>query len=111
MVKSFFTDINCNTTYMDELYFLIHITGKLPYSPTFVIINDLIQVIQAKDVTAINCLNSMSDYLSYLPSLSSMVTLALDGFNMAAGSVDVRVTMIVSESSTIISSCMGIVTV
>ena len=41
----------------------------------------------------------MSDYLSYLPSLSSMVTLALGGFTMVAGSVDVTFTVIVSEPS------------
>ena len=40
-----------------------------------------------------------------------MVTLALDGFSMAAESADVKVTMIVSKSSTMLSSIMGIVTV
>ena len=40
-----------------------------------------------------------------------MVMLALDGFSMTAGSVDVRVTMIVSEPSTMLSSSMDIVTV
>ena len=40
-----------------------------------------------------------------------MVTLALDGFSMTAGSADVRVTMIVSEPSTISSSSKGMVTV
>ena len=48
---------------------------------------------------------------NYLPLLSSIVTVALGGFNMAAGSADVRATMIVSELSTMVSSCMGIVTV
>ena len=49
--------------------------------------------------------------LTYLPSLSSMMTLALGEFTMAAESVDVRVTIIVSELSTMSSSSMGIVTV
>ena len=48
---------------------------------------------------------------NYLPSLSSIVTVALGGFNMAAGSADVRVTMMVSEPSTTRSSHMVIVTV
>ena len=58
----------------------------------------------------ISMLNILSTNI-YLPSLSSMVMLALDGFGMAAGSVDVRVTMIVSEPSTMLSSTMDIVTV
>ena len=53
----------------------------------------------------------MSDYLSCLPSLSSMMTLVLGGFSIEAGSVDVKVTTIVSEPSNILSSSMGIVTV
>jgi len=36
---------------------------------------------------------------------------ALAGFNMAAGSTDIRVTLIVSEPSTMLSSSMGIVTI
>lgn len=39
------------------------------------------------------------------------MTLAVGRFSKAAGSADVRVTMIVSEPSTILSSCTGIVTV
>ena len=50
-------------------------------------------------------------YHIYLPLLSSIVTVAAVGFNMAAGSADVRVTLMVSESSSTASSSMGIVTV
>ena len=59
----------------------------------------------------ISMLNILSTNKIYLPSLSSTVMLALDGFIMAAGSVDVRVTIIVSEPSTVLSSTMDIVTV
>ena len=48
--------------------------------------------------------------MSYLPSLSSMVTQVLGGLNMA-GSADVKVTLILSEPSTMLSSSMGIVTI
>ena len=48
--------------------------------------------------------------MSYLPSLSSMVTQVLGGLNMA-GSDDVKVTLILSEPSTMLSSSMGIVTI
>ena len=48
---------------------------------------------------------------NYLPSLSSIVTVALGGFSIAAGSADVKVTLIVSELSTMVSSRMGIATV
>ena len=53
----------------------------------------------------------MQVQLSYLPSLSSIVMTALAGFNMAAGSTDVRVTLIVSELSRMVSSTMAIVTI
>ena len=52
----------------------------------------------------------MKVQLSYLPSLSSIVMTALAGLNRAAGSIDVRVTWIVSELSRIVSSIIGIVT-
>ena len=52
----------------------------------------------------------MQVQLSYLPSLSSIVMTALAGFSMAAGSTDVRVTLIVSEFSRMVSSSMAIVT-
>ena len=52
----------------------------------------------------------MQVQLSYLPSLSSIVMTALAGFSMAAGSTDVRVTLIVSELSRMVSSSMGIAT-
>jgi len=52
----------------------------------------------------------MQVQLSYLPSLSSIVMTALAGFSMAAGSTDVRVTLIVSELSRTVSSSMATVT-
>ena len=66
----------------------------------------LVYIIQHSALDILNmCMHN------YLPLLSSIVTVALGGFNMAAGSADVRATMIVSELSTMVSSCMGIVTV
>ena len=66
----------------------------------------LVYIIQHSALDILNmCMHN------YLPLLSSIVTVALGGFNMAAGSTDVRVTIIVSELSTMVSSRMGIVTV
>ena len=65
--------------------------------------------IQSKTVIPKHALQRWYNHL--LPSLSSMVTLALCGFGMIAGSADVKVTMIISEPSNMLSSSMGIVTV
>ena len=55
--------------------------------------------------------SAYASILSYLPSLSSIVMTALAGFNMAAGSTDIRVTWIVSELSRTVSPSIGIATI